>query len=322
MELTPQNLQFLFQNANFKYQEAFRKRKTYQQQYAEQMPSGTEVEVYPWLAELTGLREWIGPRLTSSIAARSYQLTNKPYERTIDLDRDKILDDQFGVFNLAVTKLGDAAARWPDDLVTAALIAGTTGLCYDGQPFFSSAHPVDLDDSSQGTYSNRFDSTTSGALPLNWTASYLDNFAFAYSAMMSFKGESGVPLEVQPTILMVPPQLQKYAMLICGVSDMVAAVKNVAGSENIGAAAVGNPYSGLVTPIVNPRLAGDPNTWYLLSTDRIKPMVFQQRKAPEMQQITDPQSVNVFMTRKFVYGVDARGAAGYTLPFLAIRCST
>lgn len=322
MEITPTNLQFLFQAANFRYQEAYKRRKTYQEQYAEQMPSGTEIEVYPWLAELTGMREWIGPRLTDSIAARSYQLTNKPYEKTIGLDRDKILDDQFGVFNLAVQRLGEAAKRWPDDLVTAALIAGTTALCFDGQAFFSSAHPVDIDDASQGTYSNKFDSATSGALPLNVGSSYLDNFAFAYAAMMSFKGESGVPLEVQPTILMVPPQLQKWANLICSNSDTVQAIKNAAGADFVAAAAIGNPYSGLVTPIVNPRLAGDANTWYLLSTDRIKPLVFQQRKAPELIQILDPKAPSVFMQRQFLYGIDSRGAAGYTLPFLAIRCST
>ena len=115
-----------------------------------------------------------------------------------------VVDDQFGVFNLSVQRLGEAAKRWPDDLVTAALIAGITALCYDGQPFFSSAHPVDIDDASQGTFSNRFDATTSGALPLNVGSSYLDNFAFAYAQMMAYKGESGVQLEVQPTVLMVP----------------------------------------------------------------------------------------------------------------------
>jgi phage major head subunit gpT-like protein len=320
MEITPQSLQFLFQTANFRYQQAYTKRKTYQEQYAEQMSSGTEVEVYPWLAELTGMREWIGPRLTDSIAARSYTLTNKPFEKTIGLDRDKILDDQFGVFNMSVTKLGEAAKRWPDDIVTAALIAGITSLCYDGQAFFSSAHPVDIDDSSQGTFSNRFDSTTSGALPLNVGSTYLDNFAFAYAQMMSYKGESGIPLEVQPTILMVPPQLQKWAKLICGNSDMVQAITQ--GGNNVAAAAIENPYSGLVTPIINPRLAGDANTWYLMSTDRIKPLVFQQRKAPELIQILDPKAPSVFMQRQFLYGIDSRGAAGYTLPFLAIRCST
>jgi phage major head subunit gpT-like protein len=328
MELTPTNLQFLFQAANFRFQQAYDRRKTYQEQYAEQMPSGTEVEVYPWLAEVTGMRKWIGPRMTDSVAARSYSLTNVPYEKTIGLDRDKILDDQFGVFNLSVARLGEAGKRWPDDLVTAALIAGTTALCYDGQAFFSSAHPVDIDDASAGTYSNKLDSGTSGALPLNNPATYLQNFATAYAAMMSFKGESGVPLEVQPTILMVPPQLQEFGMLIEHGTLTPMAIKNIGGvggslgPDYVAAAGIDNMYQGLVKCIVNPRLAVDANTWYLLSTDRIKPLVFQLRKAVELIQITDPTSPNVFNQRQFLYGIDSRGAAGYTLPFLAIRAST
>lgn len=321
MQLIPSNLQFLFQAANFRYQDGYRRRKTYQEQFAEQMTSGTETEFYPWLGELTGLREWIGARLTDSVSARSYALLNLPYEKTIGVDRDKIEDDQFNVFGRRIELLGEAAKRWPDDIVTTALVAGITGLCYDGQPFFSSAHPVDIDDPSKGTFSNRLDSSTSGALPLNNPATYLDNFATAYAAMQTFKGESGISLEVQPTILMVPPALMKYARLICNESDTVAAIKNVAGSEFVAAANLSNPYSGLVIPIINPRLT-DANTWYLFSTDRIKPMLFQLRRAPELLQLIDPQSPNVFNQKTFVYGVDARGAAGYTLPFLAIRAST
>lgn len=320
MQLIPSNLQFLFQAANFRYQDGYRRRKTYQQEFAEQMTSGTETEFYPWLGELTGLREWIGARLTDSVSARSYALLNLPYEKTIGVDRDKIEDDQFNVFGRRIELLGEAAKRWPDDIVTAALVAGTTALCYDGQAFFSSAHPVDIDDASKGTFSNKLDTATGVPCPLNDNV-YLTSFATAYATMQKFKGESGISLEVQPTIIMVPPALMKWGMLIEKGNLTAQIIKNVALAENVAGAAVDNIYNGLVKCIVNPRLTDD-NAWYLFSTDRIKPLLFQLRRAPELIQLIDPQSPNVFNQKTFVYGVDARGAAGYTLPFLAIRCST
>jgi phage major head subunit gpT-like protein len=48
--------------------------------------------------------------------------------------------------------------------------------------------------------------------------------------------------------------------------------------------------------------------------------VFQNRQNPEFVSKDDPTDDNVFMRRQFVYGVDARGNAGYSLPFLAYKC--
>jgi phage major head subunit gpT-like protein len=52
--------------------------------------------------------------------------------------------------------MGVQAALWPGDLVAAVMQAGAAAgsLCYDGQPFFNASHPVNMDDSSLGTYSN------------------------------------------------------------------------------------------------------------------------------------------------------------------------
>lgn len=56
--------------------------------------------------------------------------------------------------------------------------------------------------------------------------------------------------------------------------------------------------------------AGEP--WYLLDTRRpLKPLIWQPRKKPQFVSLTDPKSENVFMRKEYVYGVDARGNAGY-----------
>jgi hypothetical protein len=37
--------------------------------------------------------------------------------------------------------------------------------------------------------------------------------------------------------------------------------------------------------------------------------------------LVDPTLPNMFERREFVYGSEAQGAGGYSLPFLAVRCS-
>lgn len=312
MDLTQPLLVSFFQQLDMRYQAAYARRKQFFQTYAEVCPSSTKQNVYSWLAELPGLRKWVGPKMARNIATRAYALVNDDWEDTYTIDRNDISDDVAGVYGRREELLGDAASRWPDDLMTDVLIKGTTTTCFDGQFFFDTDHPVDLDDSSQGTYANLLTST-----PLTQ-----QNFNAAYAAMQSFLGESGKPLEVMPTILMVPPKLREIALEITKGSLIAQIAKNVAGSENIGAAAASNINVGEVTLVINPRLVADTDSaWYLLSTDRIKPLIFQQRQPPTPVQMIDPQNPIVFNQRQWTRGVEARGTGGYSLPFLAIKAT-
>jgi phage major head subunit gpT-like protein len=55
--------------------------------------------------------------------------------------------------------------------------------------------------------------------------------------------------------------------------------------------------------------------WYLMDTTRpLKPLIFQERQKPEFVAKTNPEnSDTVFMSKKFLYGVDARCNAGFGL---------
>ena len=59
--------------------------------------------------------------------------------------------------------------------------------------------------------------------------------------------------------------------------------------------------------------AGNSAPWFLFDTSRpLKPLIFQNRRDYRLQQKTDPAtSDKVFMTDEFLYGVDARVAAGF-----------
>ena len=60
------------------------------------------------------------------------------------------------------------------------------------------------------------------------------------------------------------------------------------------------------------------NPWFLLDTSRaVKPIIFQNRQAPQFAALTNPDSEHVFKTKKFLYGVDSRDNVGFGLWQLA-----
>lgn len=119
--------------------------KSQYERVATVVPSSTREEKYGWLGKVPRFREWAGDRVVQNIMAHDYAIKNKDYENTIGVDRNDIEDDQYGVYGPLFQEMGYATAAHPDELVFALLLAGfagTLGLCYDGQFFFDTDHPV------------------------------------------------------------------------------------------------------------------------------------------------------------------------------------
>lgn len=70
-----------------------------------------------------------------------------------------------------------------------------------------------------------------------------------------------------------------------------------------------------VSNILEPESGGkaSPVPWYLMVTNEpLKPLIWQERLKPQLESKTnDAESDHVFMNDEFLYGVRARGAAGY-----------
>jgi phage major head subunit gpT-like protein len=127
---------------------------------ATQEPSGTRQGVYSWLGHFPKLREWIGDRQIKNLKQHDYTITNRRFESTIEVPVDDIEDDQYAVYNRAFENSGAAVKVWPDDLVFGEAMAdAATSLCYDGQFFLDTDHPMGTTtasnyDSSAGTISS------------------------------------------------------------------------------------------------------------------------------------------------------------------------
>lgn len=308
MNITPAVLSAIFLSFSKLFQDAYQRAAKWADQVATTVPSNTKEMRYAWEKLIPRLRKWVGERVVHNVTARGYAIVNDKYELTVAVSREDIEDDNIGVYSVTIAGMGDQAALWPEDLVKTALQAGATNLCFDGQAYFSASHPVDMDDSTLGTYQNYW-STGMALTPTNYNT--------VRAAMMSYKGENGRPLGVVPNLLVVPPQLEAAARQILN-ADFIAPAAAIGG--NAANVVQNNVLKGSADLLVNPYLADEPTVWYLMDTRKaVKPIIFQLRDAPALVMLVDPQSENVFFRDEYVYGVRARGAAGYSLPFLAAR---
>lgn len=197
------------------------------------IPSSTASNTYKWLGGFPSLQKWAGKRVIKDMKAHSYQIENLLFESTVGIARTDVEDDNIGVLQPMAENEGYAAAIWYDELTYPLLPTGMSNLCYDGQNFFDTDHPV---------YAN-VDGT--GAV------STVSNF---------FTPSSG-------------------------------------GTES-------------------------PAPWYIMDNSRpIKGLIFQERFKPNMTSLTDEENEVVFMDDQYVFGIRARGNAGYGLWQLA-ACST
>lgn len=116
--------------------------------------STTASNTYGWLNQMPGMREWIGARVIQNLAESAYVITNKHFEETVGVDRNDIEDDNLGQYAMLMTRLGEAAGAFPEQLVWDLLKNGFTTNCYDGQFFFDSDHPVKDANGNDTTFAN------------------------------------------------------------------------------------------------------------------------------------------------------------------------
>ncbi|WP_374981163.1 Mu-like prophage major head subunit gpT family protein [Pseudomonas solani] len=139
--VTPALLKALFAG----YSAAFKKGQSAPSMWtrvATLVPSTTASNIYAWLGKFPKLQEWIGARAVKNMAAHGYTIVNKKFESTVGVPRDAVEDDSAGVYLPLFEEMGRAATEHPDLMIFGLLADGFSELCYDGQNFFDTEHPV------------------------------------------------------------------------------------------------------------------------------------------------------------------------------------
>mgnify|MGYP000555989924 FL=1 len=312
MIINGSNLNILTQNVQVVFQKAYEAAPAdYLDKLATTITSSTKEEIFPMVAEIPQLREWVGDRQANDVATYDYKVTNKDFELTVKLDRNKVQDDQYGVWmQTVVPMIAAQAKRKPALLVRDMLRNGQATVGHDGQNFFDASHPINK------FPGGGFSGTTQPNYWSSGKALTFDNYRIVRAAMMNFRAESGERMNIQPNLLVVPPQLEMQARLILN-GDMVAA-QTFGSDTNVGG--YSNPLKGSAELLVLPDLGADATTWYLLDTTKgIKPFLYVKRQDPILVPMFNPNDESVYRRKEFEFGVDMRGNAGVSLYWLAAK---
>lgn len=282
------SLQNVFINLKTTFNKAFDTAPSVWEKIAMLVPSGGSENQYNWLSSFPRMRKWLGDKAVKSLEAFRYTIVNDDWEATVEVDRNHIEDDNLGIYAPQAQMAGFSAKQLPDEIVLDLANGAFANLCYDGQYFCDTDHPV-----AGASVSNK----GTAALSCATLAAAQASFGAARTAMKKFRNDEGQPLNVTPNILMVPPALEDIALVL----------KNNERLED----GKQNPYKGTFEVVADSRLTSD-TAWFLLDTSKpVRPFIYQERKKPVFVQQTDPQADNVFMRKKFLFGAEARAAGGY-----------
>ena len=109
---------------------------------AKLVKSNGKSNTYEWLSQFPAFREWVGSRLHKVFKETAYTVVNRKFEATVDVQRTDIEDDNIGQYGTLAESAGQSSTDLKNDLVFQALSAGFASVCYDGQYFFDTDHPV------------------------------------------------------------------------------------------------------------------------------------------------------------------------------------
>lgn len=285
MQITQTVLQNLQTSFSTLFEQGYKTTPQPSDRFTTRVSSSTRINTYGWMKRIQRMREWLGPRVIQNLDTFAYQLANKSFEATLGVPREDIEDDQLGLFDRRMSELGRIAARLPYDLVLAAIQAGLPGaggLGFDGLTFFNTAHTLN----PAGVQSNTSADTLS-----------ITGWAIVRTKMVSYTGEDGLPLGVRPNLILAGPQYEAK------LKEIFSAERNAAGATNT--------LAGDAQYLIIPEWAALTQWVAIDTTAGVMPFLYQERKAPELVSKTDLDDDNVFWSREFIWGVDARGAAGY-----------
>lgn len=120
------------------------------QKIARLISSSTKSNTYEWLSQFPSFREWVGARQHKLLREVAYNVINRKWETTVDVQRTDVEDDNIGQYGTLAESAGQAAIDLKNDLVFQALAGGFSEVCYDGQPFFDADHPVAPNEDGSG----------------------------------------------------------------------------------------------------------------------------------------------------------------------------
>jgi len=174
------------------------------------------------------LGEWLSSKELAALAGIHQRKASEACKCCHEVNRNHIEDDQLGIYVPQAQMAGFSASQLPDEIVADLKNNAFTSLCYDGQYFYDTDHPV-----AGANVSNKL----AVALSASTLAAAAASYGAARTAILSFKDDEGRALALIPDVLEVPPALESVALTLINSDKLV---------DNSP-----NPYKGTARVVVN-----------------------------------------------------------------------
>lgn len=300
MDINRKNMDFLFQGFNNCFADALAGAENSWQKFCCTVPSGSAANIYPFLEQFGGMREWVGDRQIKNVASGKLEVVNRDFEDTVSIPRNDIEDDQYGVYSMLIAQMGANAGKLWQTLAVKALLAEDHWM--DDKAFFSEERFY-----GESPIVNKSSATLSA-----------DSYSQARRTMMEYCGHNNSNLGIMPSLLITGPKNEEMAFSI--LKDRLQLRSHSAGSVS-GVGTAENPWNNSAELLILPELSGEyEDCWFLCAVSGVlKPVFVQQRKLPALTRLDHDSDENVFSRKEYIYGTDARGEAFKAFPHLIYR---
>ncbi len=264
-------------------------------------------ETYAFLGQSPMMREWVGERDVKSFSGNGVTIVNKHYEATIEVRKRDARRDKTSQIQARIDEFYDRAKTHWNSLISAAILAGPSTVCYDGQFFFDTDHS----EGDSGTQSNSISFDLSAAPAVvhgSVTAPSIEEMQQAIlagvTAIMSFKDDKGEPMNegAREFVVMVGAGLYPTAVAATQLANTGSTQNNM--NPNV--------ISGLnIKVAMNTRLNAWTDKFAIFRTDSpIKALIRQTEQDVELKAKAEGSEFE-FDFDAWQFGIDAWRGVGY-----------
>jgi len=310
MDVNRQNLERIREQFSRLFFEALDANQNQGRQFVESLgrivPSTASKETYMWMVRTGGLRKFEGERVLNRFKSHSLTIEADEYEDSLTVDFADIEKDRLGLHAPGIASMAEGVYWHYAVLFTELLENGWDNLCYNGENFFSSAHPnpeaAPEAASAPATFSNTTDLELS-----------VDSFRAMRQAPTKIVDRNGRRRGVKYNTLFVPTELTEKAE---SLNNDEYLLKDPADPTQ---GSYKNPVRGQFDKIVEMEYTSPSASSKYWATDsryvnQIPPLLLQLVKSPDYSAVTNPEDFQVWNARKQYHGTHCEHGAGYGLP--------
>ena len=239
--------------------------------YCQIVPSRAASEKYVFAGAFPKPRKWVDERQgAGGLVTFSYEITNERYEVTVEIDGDRLADDQVGIVLPWMQEAGMSIMLFRDEMFNTLREAGKSTACFDGQYFHYASHQMEAE-TAQSNYvsAGSFDVTVDGQRKLFHDA------MMRLKKMTDSKGRPGVVNSgsLPGLTVTIPADATLYELW-----QRVLFGKLIADGGGFQPVAVDNQVKGLANLAVDPSLTDTNDLYIEVLGMPMKPYIFQERE--------------------------------------------